>query len=62
MAGLTKEQRAAKAALQDSTDSVAPIAASDAASVLMERDGITAEVANNASVEIMKALGWRLAN
>ncbi len=59
MAGLTKEQRAAKAALQGAApDSV--IAATDAAEVLMERDGITTEVANNASVEIMRALGWQV--
>ena len=31
------------------------------ANVVMERDGKTTEVRNNESVQIMQALGWRLA-
>ena len=61
MAGLTKEQRAAKAAVQQAAPAAEPVQTqSDAANVLMERDGKTAEVANNASVKIMAALGWRV--
>ncbi len=48
MAGLTREQRAAKAQ------------AEKPANVVMERDGKTTEVRNNESVQIMQALGWRL--
>lgn len=49
MAALTREQRAAKAQ------------AEKPANVVMERDGKTTEVRNNESVQIMQALGWRLA-
>jgi hypothetical protein len=52
MAGLTREQRAAKAAQKTEKP----------AQVLMERDGKTTEVRNNESVQIMQALGWRLVN
>lgn len=32
----------------------------DPANVLMEREGVQTEVANNESVQIMQALGWSL--
>lgn len=67
MVGLTKEQRAAKAAQAEQAPAAQPQdAAPDAgaekpANVLMTRDGVETEVANNDSVSIMAALGWQIA-
>jgi hypothetical protein len=59
MAGLTREQRAAKAEAEKAhVDPDQPEAA--AADVVMHRDGKTAEVRKGPSVALMQTLGWKL--
>lgn len=64
MVGLTREQRAAKAAQAEMTRQAEPpteaVDAPPPAEVLMEKDGKTATVRNGPSVAIMQAAGWIL--
>jgi hypothetical protein len=61
MAGLTKEQRAAKAEAEKAHIDPAPDQPESAGSdVVMHRDGKTAEVRKGPSVALMQALGWKL--
>lgn len=56
----TKEQRAAKAAQEQEQRAETVQLADKPTNVWMCKDGIDAEVANNASVAIMQSLGWAL--
>lgn len=67
MAGLTREQRAARDAAQQQpqTEAFKAPAQQEAppcapGCVLMRREGRTAEVREGKSVELMQALGWKL--